>query len=85
MKTNNTSRIITGVPLYKWNVSERGVIECYISDCPAYIKRNSVFVEIAYDRVLCVNYSKAPTTQDIELLGHKINHLKSINYERFKN
>lgn len=83
MKTNNTSRIIAGVPLHEWHVSN--VIRCYISDCPAFVKRNSVFVEIIPGRVLCINYSNKPTTKDIELLNDKINHLKSINYERFEN
>lgn len=85
MKTNNTSRIITGVPLCEWNVSKSNVIRCHISDCLTYIKRNSVFVEIVRGRVLCVNYDNVPTTKDIELLSDKINHLKSICYERFKN
>lgn len=92
MKTIKTinSQVVKGYLLgawwYNWglvkNVTEG--IKCYIADCPAYIKGNNIFVEIAPERVLCEKFTHIPTIEDIEGMTAKINHLKSINYERFK-
>lgn len=59
--------------------------ECYIEDCAASIVGNSLYVEVAPGHVLRENYDHEPTFKDVEVLRTKVRHLKTIDYERYKN
>lgn len=77
--------VVKPYPIGRWWYAQKqgtlfNIITCYVADCPAVIKGNTVMVELAPNRVLTETFDHEVTLSDLETLTAKVNHLKSINY-----